>query len=68
VGRTLTIIAVNYQEKAFEAELAATVFPSNGKTLVRFEDREVTIREGRLADAFAPLQPHVYEVELSSSR
>jgi hypothetical protein len=64
VGKRITILTANCQEKSFEAVLTAPGFPSSGEAAVRFESRKVLITDGKLKDSFAPLQPHVYEIEL----
>lgn len=63
-GRQLTIIAANYAEQTIEATLTASSLPSSGQARLQFDNRTIPIRDGKLVDTFAPLQPHVYRIDL----
>ncbi len=63
VGAKTTLIAVNLHDKPLEAEFSAPDLPAGGEALVKFEDRKLAIKDGKLKDAFGPIQAHVYEIE-----
>lgn len=62
VGNNIYVIALNTSnERSAEVEIVLPAeFQYTGQGEVAFEDRQVAIRRGRLADRFAPLARHVY--------
>lgn len=67
LDNTLYIIALNTDnDQATDVEF---VLPSEHRYVndarVMFEDRSVTVRNGRLADSFKPLQRHVYAIDIA---
>jgi len=58
------ILAVNISGERVKAilDLSGAGLPAAGKARVMFEDREVTWRNGKLEDAFGPLERHVYGI------
>ena len=67
LGDKLYIIALNADnDQAVEAEIA---LPASARAAavaeVMFEDRKVPVLNGRVLDAFKPLERHVYVVELA---
>ena len=61
-GRTV-IIAVNRENKPCTLSVASAAFVGKKQASVLFEDRSVTLAEGKLSDPFAGWAVHVYEVK-----
>jgi len=59
-GDELVIIAANYEEKQFEAEFSVPAARFAAEAVVLFENRKLSMRDGKLLDSFEPLARHVY--------
>ena len=60
-GRTV-IIAVNREKTPCTLSFASPAFAGKKQASVLFEDRSVTLADGKLSDPFAGWAVHVYEV------
>jgi hypothetical protein len=65
VGRQLYVLCVNVEDQPVDARLQLDLPPGVSDTLVLFEDRMVTVKDGLLSDTFAPHQRHVYRLNLA---
>jgi hypothetical protein len=64
VGSQVYLICVNVEDQPIAARLQLDVPPGTYDTLVLFEDRMTTVRDGLLEESFAPHERHVYRLNL----
>ena len=66
LGNKIYIIALNSDnDRAADVEIMLpSEFKYAGSAKVKFEDRKVEVKNGRISDKFKPLERHVYCIEL----